>query len=114
MALEGWLDIPDEPFVKHAVQVDVREERRDHPSLRRSFIGVRELITLKHPGVQPLSDQTQQHAVAYPSAKDVPEVEVIDGVEELPDVDLDDPSSIHLPCRVLDRVQRLMRRAPRS
>src|SRR5262249_16632837 len=36
---------------------------------------------LENPGVQPLSDQTQQHSVTYPSAKDLPEVGVFDGVE---------------------------------
>src|SRR6266536_200028 len=77
--IERPLHVPDEPLVEHLVQVDVREERRDHPSLRRSFIGMREIQSLDDPGVQPLSDQAQQHSVTYPSVKDRSQVGVIDG-----------------------------------
>ena len=37
-----------------------------------------------------------------------------DGVEKFSNVDLDDPSTLHPPCRVLDRAQRLVWRATRS
>ena len=86
---------------------------RDHPSLRCPLVGVREHEPLENPGVQPLSDQTQQHSVTYPSAKDLPEVEVFDGVEKLSDVDLDDPPPSHPPRRVPDCAQRLVLRATR-
>ncbi|HLK36375.1 MAG TPA: hypothetical protein VKU41_06450, partial [Polyangiaceae bacterium] len=49
-------------------------------------LGVREHEPLENPGVQPLSDQTQQHSVPYPSAKDPPEVGVFDGVEGTHDI----------------------------
>ena len=46
--------------------------------------------------------------------KDLPQVGVLDGVEELPDIDLDDPSACHAPCRVLDCPQCLMSGATRT
>jgi hypothetical protein len=77
--------------------------------LWRSLVGVREHEPLDHPSIQPLSNQAQQHAVTYPLAKDLPEVGMPDGVEEFPDVDLDEPPSFHPPRRLLDRFHRLVR-----
>jgi site-specific DNA recombinase len=112
----------DRVIIRHSIPIKptsappgLRSRRRSHhPSLRRSFVGVRELKPLDDSGVQPLSDQTQQHSVPYPSTKDLSEVDMGDAVEKLPDIDLDDPSPSHPPCRVLNRAQRLVWRATRS
>jgi site-specific DNA recombinase len=85
--------------------------RRDHATLRCPFFGVREVRSLEHPRVQPLADQTHQHSVTYPSTKDVQQVAMVDGVEELLDVDLKDPATTHPHRRVLQRLARLVRRA---
>src|SRR6185436_18835442 len=54
-----------------------------------------ELVPFEHPRIQPLANQTQQHSITYPSAKDRLQVSMVEGVEELPDIDLHDPSASH-------------------
>ena len=53
----------------------------------------------EHARVQPLADEAQQHAVAYPAAQDFPQSLMVQGVEELANVDLQDPSAAILTAR---------------
>lgn len=39
-ASQPGLDLPLEPHVQHLVEVDVRQQRRDYPALRRPGLGV--------------------------------------------------------------------------
>ncbi len=104
-------DLPHKPLIKHLVQIDVRQERRNHPALRRASFRVLNRPIFHHARVQPLADEPQQHSITYPLAYDVPQLTMVQGVEELPDIDLKDPPACHLHRLVLHESQRLMRRA---
>src|SRR5450631_3134786 len=49
---------PDfDPQVEHIVQVDVRNQRRNHRPLRSSYTRLRPLALLRHPRLQPFLDE---------------------------------------------------------
>src|SRR5271155_1769887 len=52
------LDFPLEPFIQHVVQIDVGQERRNHPALRCARVGCRDRPRFEYARVQPLADQT--------------------------------------------------------
>ncbi len=101
------------PRVEHLVQVNVRQKRRDDTALRRAGVRMHQRTGLHHACIQPLANESEQHAVAYPLLKNFPELRMIEGVEESRDVDLRNPPALHVHRLVPQRVQRLMRRAPR-
>ena len=63
---QARLHVPLEPHVQHVVQIDVGQQRRNHSALRGAFLRVGNLPVLQHARVQPLADQSQQHAVSHP------------------------------------------------
>jgi site-specific DNA recombinase len=69
--------------------------RRDHPALRTAGLRVRQVSVLQHARVQPLPDQSKQDSIAYPAAKNLPQMSVVQSVEKLPNVDLQDPPAVH-------------------
>lgn len=71
-----------EPVVEHVVQDDIGQERTDHSALRSAGLGARESPILQHPRVEPLADQAQDHPVAHPTLEELPEMAVVDRVEE--------------------------------
>jgi len=58
----------------------------DHPALRCARLRVGELNALQYPRIQPLSDESQYHAVTYPSVKNLPQAPVVQGVEGTHDI----------------------------
>ena len=52
--------------LKHVVQVDVREQRRNRSPLRRSRLGLRPFPVLDDPRGQPFLDQPQDPSVRDP------------------------------------------------
>ena len=58
-------------------------------------LGARELALRHDARLQPLANQTEQHSVAYPLAKDLSQMTVIQGVEELSYIGLQDPPAMH-------------------
>jgi hypothetical protein len=63
------------------VQVDVGQQGRNHSALRRP--GGRDAIgpILQDARVEPFADQTEQHPVAYPPLKKLPQLGMIQRVE---------------------------------
>ena len=66
--------------------------------------GSREDPVLQHPRVEPFADQSQDHTIAHPTLEELPQMAVVDRVEEFPQIDVHDPvaSQLHrlLPQRV--------------
>ena len=71
-------------------QIDVREQRRDHASLRRSRNGAHLPSLVHHPCLQPLPHQPQHPPVAHPTRHPLHQQLVIEGTEEVADVCFED------------------------
>ena len=54
------------PQVEDVVQIDVRQQRRGHRSLRRAHLRLRPRPVFQHPGLQLFADQADDAAVAVP------------------------------------------------
>src|SRR6266540_3762302 len=103
-----------EPEVQHLMQVNVRQKRRDHPTLGRPQIRATALPFLHHSRLEPLVNHPTQHSVAHPAVEKAPKSPVIQGVEELLDVYLRHPPTLHLHQPLPQNLQRLMRRPARA
>src|ERR1700676_2630334 len=90
-SLQPRLDFLLEPHVQHIVQIDVGQQRRNHTALWGTLIRKRQVAVFEHPRIKPFTDQSQQHPIAYPLPKQVPQVSMIQRVEELADVHLPTP-----------------------
>ena len=60
------LDLLDKPAIQHLVQVDIRQQRRNHSSLRGAGLGSPKLPVFEHPRSQPLVDHLSNHTIAHP------------------------------------------------
>src|SRR5271166_3842807 len=101
------------PQVEDVMKVHVREQRRCRCPLRRSLHGLRPGPILDDSRAQPLADETQDPPVRDAMPEELLQPAVIKAGEEVADVRIEYP--VHLP--PLDpgreRVQRIMRAAPR-
>ena len=100
------------PEVVDVVQVDVRQQRRDHRALRRALHPFRPRPLLHDPGLQPFGHQPEHTAVADPVLQEPHHPRVADAVEEGPDVGVQDPVHLSQIDPVGERVQRVVLRAP--
>jgi len=69
-----FADSPDRGIMQHC-------RRRDNPALRRSGLGVADAPVFHHARVQPLADQTQQHAITHSMPESFPKMGVVQRVE---------------------------------
>src|SRR5438034_102757 len=101
------------PQIDDVMEIDVREQRRDRCPLRRPLPRLRPLPVLDHSRLQPLADQAQDALVRDPVLEEPQQPAVVDGVVEATDVRVEHPA--HLPPQDpgRERIQRLMRAAPR-
>ena len=101
------------PQVEDVVKVDVGEQRRDRCPLDRSLRRLRPLPLFDDPGPEPLADQSQDSLVRDPVLEELLQPALVEPSEEVADVSVEHP--VHLLARDPDRerVQRIMRRAPR-
>src|SRR5438128_11835709 len=51
------------PKIEDVVQVDIREQRRNHRALRRPLFRLRPLSILENPGSQPFLDQAENPSI---------------------------------------------------
>jgi len=51
------------PQVEYVVQVDIGKQRRNHRTLRSTYLGILPFAFLHHSGIQPLLDQPKHPAV---------------------------------------------------
>ena len=77
-----------EPFVQHIVQVDVREQWRDHAALGRPTSRAAQDTSFEHPRLQPLVDHSPDDAVRDSLVEEPSQVRMVDGVEVFGDVDV--------------------------
>lgn len=89
-----------------------QRERSHHPALWRARLRVAQAPVFEHARVEPLTDEPQQHPIVHPAAQELHQRPVIQAIEELPDVDLQDPPTPHHHRLVLQRLQRHVRRPP--
>jgi len=97
-----------QPQVVHVVQVDVRQQGRDHSPLRGTDPHGRLLPVFHNTSGQPLGDQAQHAPIRNPVLKEAPHPIMVDRVEERPDIRVEHP--VHpLPMEPNPQcVQRLM------
>src|SRR5690606_26918976 len=55
----SWTNLCLEPHVEHFVHVDIRQDWRHYPALRRASSRVAQLPVFQHPCLQPLANETQ-------------------------------------------------------
>src|SRR6266542_2894571 len=67
-----------------------------HTAFGSSGVGLFAFSSLHHARVKPLPNETQNHAVAYPSVKHGSQLFVVDCVEILLNVDLEQTRAFHL------------------
>jgi len=103
-----------EPHVQDRGQVDVREQRGDHATLRRTALGLLELPCLEHSRLQPLVDRATQHAVVDPLVQKAPQMTVIQRVEETLDVHFQHPTTAQRRQPLPHGFQGLMGRSTRA
>jgi hypothetical protein len=106
---EPWHGLSREPLIQHFVQVDVGDDGRNAATLWAVGFRVLKPPVLHHARLQPLADESQQHSITYPLAHDVTQPTMVQGVEELPDIDLKDSPARYLHRLVTHDSQRLMR-----
>ena len=70
-------------LVEHLVQVDIRQNRRYHPALRRSGFWDHQRPVLQHAGVQPFPKESQHDSVAHPLLQDSPKHRVVEAIEKV-------------------------------
>ena len=95
--------------VQH-VQVDVRQQRRDHSTLRRSRHRVAHHPVFHHPGLQPLPDHLQHPPVADPLSHQGEQLVVRDAAEVVLDVGVQHVLGT-FAAQLPDPLQRLLRTA---
>ena len=95
------------------MQVHVGQEWRDTAPLGRALLTPRPRPVLQHAGVEPLLDQPHDAPVRNPMLDELHQPPGGDGVEKPPDVGIEHP--VHLPRQQsrIERVQRVVRLAPR-
>src|SRR5439155_21777626 len=104
---------PLDPEVEHVVQVEIGQERADAATLDRAALTLCSLPLLQHAGPQPFLDETHDAPVPHTVLEKLHQPAVVKGIEEATDVGIEHPA--HPPRREPDRerVQSLMRVAPR-
>ena len=94
------------PLLPHSiedVQVDVREQRRDHPALRRAGDRPRPLALFHNPRFEPLPQELQHPPVRDPSCYEPQQLRLIDAAEVVADVGIEHvvaASGTHHPQRL--------------
>src|SRR6266545_668878 len=105
---------PLDPEIEHVVQIEVGQQRADASALHRPYLAPCPRALLQHAGVQPFLDESHDAPVRNPVLDKLHQPPVIEGVEKPTDVGIEHP--VHLLRRDPDRqrIQGLMRAAPRS
>jgi hypothetical protein len=70
-----------EPHIQHVMQIEVREQRRDHPALGRATSRSVENALFEHPRLQPFIDHSPNNTVRNSLVEKASQVGVIDDVE---------------------------------
>ena len=85
----------------------------DYSPLWRSYLRLRPLPVFGYPGCQPLPDQPQYPRIRYPQFDQLHQLFVADVVEETFDIGIQNPVHLLRHDSRRERVQRVMRAAPR-
>src|SRR4029453_3620874 len=96
------------------MEIDIRRQGRDTGSLRATHLTDHVLAVLQHTGLQPFLDESYDAPGRYPVLNEPHQPSRTHGVEKARDVDIEPPvhSASFEPHR--QRVQRIMRVAPRA
>ena len=90
--LESWPHLGFEPFIQHMVQINVREQWRDHAPLRRAFRRLAYLSFFHHASLQPFIDHPPYNTVGDPSVEELPQLLVGNRVEILAYINVEHPT----------------------
>jgi hypothetical protein len=75
-----------DPEVEYVVQIDVRQQRANTPTLHRSYLTLYSLALFQHARLQPLLDQAYDAPVGYSVLDKLHQPSVVESVVKLPDV----------------------------
>src|ERR1035438_2468963 len=79
------------PLVENVMQIDIGKQRRDHRSLRSTYLCLRPLPVFRYPGRQPLPDQPLYPRIRYPQLDQLHQLFMADVVEEALDIGIPNP-----------------------
>src|SRR5580692_1361388 len=101
------------PEVEYVVQIDVRQQRTNTAALNRSYLTLDSLALFQHACLEPFLDQSHHAPVGYAVLDKFHQPSLIESVIKLPDVGIEHPAHFPRTDPNRQRVQRLMRAAPR-
>ena len=83
-----------DPEVEYIVQIDIRQQWADAPTLHGSYLTLDSLALLQHASVQPFLDQTHDAPVGYAMLDEPHQPSVIESVVKPPDVGIEHPGRL--------------------
>jgi len=84
--------------------------RGNYPALGAAGVRVCKTAGFQHARLEPFANQTKQYSISYPLPDDFPKTRVVQSVEELPDIELQNPAATHVHGPLPQVCQRLMGR----
>ena len=102
-----------DPEVENIVEIDVRQQRTDTSALNRSYLTLNSPALFQHARLEPFLDQAHDAPVGYAVLDKLHQPSLIESVVKLPDVSVEHPVHFSRSDSYRQRVQRLMRAAPR-
>src|SRR5438105_10191394 len=95
------------------MKIDVAEQGRNHPALRRPIFRVAHLPFFPHSGFEPLVNQASYHSISDPPVQELPQPRFLQRVEILANINLDNPLNPLIHALAPNSSQGLMRRTAR-
>src|SRR4029077_21248110 len=103
-----------DPEVENIVEIDIRQQRADTPTLNCSYLAVYSLALFQHAGFEPFLDQAHDAPVGYAVLDKLHEPFLIESVIKLPDVGIEHPVHFLRSDPNRQRIQRLVWATPWS
>src|SRR5215472_14403967 len=101
------------PEVESIVEIDVRQQGADTAALNRSYLTLYSLALVQHARLEPFLDQAHDAPVSYAVLDKFHQPSLIESVVKLLDVGIEHPAHFSHSDPNRQRIQRLMRAAPR-
>src|SRR6202035_3329590 len=102
------------PEIESVVQVDIRQKRRNHRTLRTTCLRVRPFAFLHYPSVEPFLDQSQDAGVSDAMLHELDQPTVVEVIEKPSNIGIKNVVHLLLKERVRQRIQCLMLAALRA
>src|SRR5215471_7322964 len=104
--------LPD-PEVECVVEIDIRQQRANTPALNCPYLTLHPFALFQHAGLEPFLNQVHDAPIGYAVLDEFHQPPLIESVIKLPDVGIEHPAHFSRSDPHRQRIQRLMRAAPR-